>query len=150
MKPAAEEDDDPRVMEVEDVSPDAERDVEVIPDEAEEPTVAEAPSAGMGSPSPTTSLWSASESAASIAPEPWRPAEPASWEPSHPTGSSDESSHEQASLIDLTATDQTSIDELDEDEADEDGGADSGSTIGGGLAAQNEKIWQLLRGRRRD
>jgi hypothetical protein len=152
ITPAIEEDDEPRVMEVDDASPDAERDVEVVPNEVEEPTVAEAPSAGMGSPSPTTSLWSASESAASIAagPEPWRPAEPASWEPSRPTGSSDESSHEQTELIDLTATDQTSIDELDEDEADEDGGADSGSTIGGGLAAQNEKIWQLLRGRRRD
>jgi hypothetical protein len=142
-------------MEVEDASPDAEHDVEVVPDEVEEPTVAEAPPAAMGSPSPTTSLWSASESAATIAaePEPWRPAEPASWEPSHPTGSSDESSHEQTELIDLTTTDQTSIDELDDDEADEadeDGGADSGSTIGGGLAAQNEKIWQLLRGRRRD
>jgi hypothetical protein len=53
-------------------------------------------------------------------------------------------------LIDLTATDQTSIDELDEDEADEDAGADSGSTSGRGWAAPNEKIWHLLRGRRRD
>jgi hypothetical protein len=152
-----EEDDEPRVMEVEDASRDAERDVEVVPHGVEEPAAAEAPSAGRGSPTPTTSLWSASESAASIAaePKPWRPAEPASWEPSHPIGSSDESSHEQTELIDLTATDQTSIDELDEDEADEDGGdedggADSGSTSGGGWAAQNEKLWQLLRGRRRD
>jgi hypothetical protein len=152
MTSATEEDDEPRVMELEDASPDAERDVELVPNGVEEPTAAEAPSAGMGSPSPTTSLWSASESAASIGdePEPWRPAEPASWEPSHPTGSRDESSHEQTELIDLTATDQTSIDELDEDEAEEDGGADSGSTIAGGWAAQNEKIWQLLRGRRRD
>ena len=53
-------------------------------------------------------------------------------------------------VIDLTAADQTSIDDLDEDEADEDAGADSGSTSGGGWAAPNEKIWQLLRGRRRD
>lgn len=53
-------------------------------------------------------------------------------------------------VIDLTAADQTSIDDLDEDEADEDVGADSGSTSGGGWAAPNEKIWQLLRGRRRD
>jgi hypothetical protein len=152
MRSAAEEDDDPMVMEVEDASPDAEHDVEVVPNEVEEPTVAEAPPAAMGSPSPTTSLWSASESAASIAaePEPWRPAQPASWEPSDPSGSSDESSREQTELIDLTTTDQTSIDELVEDEADEDGGEDSGSTIGRGLAAQNEKIWQLLRGRRRD
>ena len=152
MTPATEADDEPRVVEVEEAAPDAERDVELVPNEVEEPTVAEAPSAGMGSPSPTTSLWSASESAATIAPEPepWRPAEPARWELSHPTGSSAESSHEQTELIDLTATDQTSIDELDEDEAEEDGGADSGSTIGGGLTAQNEKIWHLLRGRRRD
>jgi hypothetical protein len=152
ITPATEADDEPRVMEVEEAAPDAERDVEVVIDQVEEPTVAEAPSAGMGSPSPTTSPWSASESAATIAaePEPWRPAEPASGEASHPTGSSDESSHEQTELIDLTATHQTSIDELDEDETDEDGGDDSGSTIGGGLTAQNEKIWQLLRGRRRD
>jgi hypothetical protein len=53
-------------------------------------------------------------------------------------------------VIDLTAADQTSIDDLDENEADEDAGADSGSTSGGGWAAPNEKIWQLLRGRRRD
>jgi hypothetical protein len=53
-------------------------------------------------------------------------------------------------VIDLTAADQTSIDDLDEDESDEDAGADSGSTSGGGWAAPNEKIWQLLRGRRRD
>jgi hypothetical protein len=53
-------------------------------------------------------------------------------------------------VIDLTAADQTSIDDLDEDEGDEDAGADSGSTSGGGWAAPNEKIWQLLRGRRRD
>jgi hypothetical protein len=53
-------------------------------------------------------------------------------------------------VIDLTAADQTSIDDLDEDEGAEDAGADSGSTIGGGWAAPNEKIWQLLRGRRRD
>jgi hypothetical protein len=53
-------------------------------------------------------------------------------------------------VIDLTAADQTSIDDLDEDEGDEDVGADSGSTSGGGWAAPNEKIWQLLRGRRRD
>ena len=152
ITPATEADDEPRVIEVEEAAPDAERDVEVVLDQVEEPTVAEAPPAGMGSPSPTTSLWSASESAATIAaePEPWRPAEPASWEPSHPTGSSDESSHEQTELIDLTASGQTSIDELDEDETDEDGGDDSGSTIEGGLTAQNEKIWQLLRGRRRD
>ncbi len=152
ITPATEADDEPSLMEVEEAAPDAERDVEVVLDQVEEPTVAEAPSAGMGSPSPTTSLWSASESAASIAaaPEPWRPAEPASWEPRHPTGSSDESSHEQTELIDLTATDPTSFDELDGDEADEDGGADSGSTTGGGLSAQNEKIWQVFRGRRRD
>lgn len=53
-------------------------------------------------------------------------------------------------VIDLTAADQTSIDDLDEDEVDEDAGADSGSTSGGGWAVPNEKIWQLLRGRRRD
>jgi hypothetical protein len=56
-------------------------------------------------------------------------------------------------VIDLTAADQTSIDDLDEkdeDEADEDAGTDSGSTSGAGWAAPNEKIWQLLRGRRRD
>ncbi len=53
-------------------------------------------------------------------------------------------------VIDLTAADQTSIDDLDEDDGDEDAGADSGSTSGGGWAAPNEKIWQLLRGRRRD
>ncbi|HEX6579659.1 MAG TPA: hypothetical protein VF195_02150 [Actinomycetota bacterium] len=53
-------------------------------------------------------------------------------------------------VIDLTSVDQTSIDDLDEDEGDEDAGADSGSTSGGGWAAPNEKIWQLLRGRRRD
>ena len=53
-------------------------------------------------------------------------------------------------VIDLTAADQTSIDDLDEDEPDEDAGADSGSSSGGGWAAPNEKIWQLLRGRRRD
>ncbi len=152
MTPATEADDEPRVMGGEEAAPDAERDVEVVLDQVEDDAVAEAPSAGIGSPSPTTSLWSASESAATIAaePEPWRPAEPARWEPSHPTGSSDESSHEQTELIDLTATHQTSIDELDEDETDEDGGDDSGSTTAGGLTAPNEKIWQLLRGRRRD
>jgi hypothetical protein len=53
-------------------------------------------------------------------------------------------------VIDLTAADQTSIDDVDEDEGDEDAGADSGSTSGGGWTAPNEKIWQLLRGRRRD
>jgi hypothetical protein len=53
-------------------------------------------------------------------------------------------------VIDLTTPDQTSIDDLDEDEADEDAGVDAGSTAGGGWAAPNEKIWQLLRGRRRD
>ncbi|HEX4941297.1 MAG TPA: hypothetical protein VFW51_02095, partial [Actinomycetota bacterium] len=53
-------------------------------------------------------------------------------------------------VIDLTTPDQISIDDLDEDEADEDAGADPGSTTGGGWAAPNEKIWQLLRGRRRD
>jgi hypothetical protein len=53
-------------------------------------------------------------------------------------------------VIDLTTPDQISIDDLDEDEGDEDAGADSGSTSGGGWAAPNEKIWQLLRGRRRD
>jgi hypothetical protein len=53
-------------------------------------------------------------------------------------------------VIDLTAADQASIDDLDENEADEEAGADSGSTSGGSWAAPNEKIWQLLRGRRRD
>jgi hypothetical protein len=55
-----------------------------------------------------------------------------------------------ADVIDLTEADQTSIDDLDEDEGAEDAGAASGSTSGGGWAAPNEKIWQLLRGRRRD
>jgi hypothetical protein len=53
-------------------------------------------------------------------------------------------------VIDLTAADQTSIDDLDEDEAGEDAGTDSGPTSASGWAAPNEKIWQLLRGRRRD
>ena len=55
-----------------------------------------------------------------------------------------------ADVIDLTTPDQISIDDLHEDEDDEDAGGDSGSTTGGGWAAPNEKIWQLLRGRRRD
>ena len=57
-----------------------------------------------------------------------------------------------ADVIDLTTPDQISIEDLheDEDEDDEDAGGDSGSTTGGGWAAPNEKIWQLLRGRRRD
>jgi hypothetical protein len=53
-------------------------------------------------------------------------------------------------VIDLTTPDQISIDDLDEDEGAEDAGADAGSTSGGGWAAPNERIWQLLRGRRRD
>ena len=53
-------------------------------------------------------------------------------------------------VIDLTAGDQTSIDDLDEEDEDEDVGADAGPTTGGGWTAPNERIWQLLRGRRRD
>jgi hypothetical protein len=53
-------------------------------------------------------------------------------------------------VIDLTSSDQTSIDDLEEDEGDEDAGADAGSASGAGWASPNEKIWQLLRGRRRD
>jgi hypothetical protein len=53
-------------------------------------------------------------------------------------------------VIDLTSADQTSIDDLEEDEGDEDAGADAGSASGAGWTSPNEKIWQLLRGRRRD